>query len=234
MTAIVAEPREECKRKRKLGMLWKTVTTHRFKELRHLRAVEKLAAWRRNNGFDKCDERDKQWAHSPLPPTPEQTTVRMWAEVNALKEAILMSGKDRSKPGVEISINGLEQGTASLTDEEFIRLERMIRERRGRAAAHVVVAPIDTAQHCSPRSSPEISFGGHVYMKGNNEGRINLERDQLESPSAGTRFVTPGQQCLPNWDETNHCRRLLARRHEFKFGGKHFFPHRTRYRDANR
>ena len=56
-----------------------------------------------------------------------------------------MSEKERSKQRVESFINELEQGTASLTDEEFTRLERMIMERRGRAAAHVVVAPIDTA-----------------------------------------------------------------------------------------
>ena len=45
-------------------MLWKTVATHRLKELRHLHTVKKLAAWRRNNGFDQCDERDEQWVHS--------------------------------------------------------------------------------------------------------------------------------------------------------------------------
>ena len=63
-----------------------------------------------------------------------------------------MSGKDRSRQRVESFINDLEQGTSSLTYEEFARLERMIMERRGRAMAHVVVAPIDAAQPCNPRS----------------------------------------------------------------------------------
>ena len=127
-------------------MLRKTVATHRLKELRHLRAVEKLTAWRRNNGFDQCDDvRNKQWVHSTLPPTPEQTTTSMWAEVNTLQKAISMSEKERSKQRVESFISKLEQGTASLTDEEFPRLERMIRERSGRVAAHMVVAPINTA-----------------------------------------------------------------------------------------
>ena len=111
-----------------------------------------------------------------------------------------MSGKERSKQRVVSFISELEQGTASLTDKEFTRLERMIRERRGRAAAHVVVAPIDTAQPCNPRSSSEISFDVRVHMEGNNEGRMDPERGQLESPSAGTGFETPGQQCLPNWE----------------------------------
>ena len=56
-----------------------------------------------------------------------------------------MSERQRSKQRVEGFVNELEQGTASLTDEEFARLERMIKERRGRAAAHVVVALIGTA-----------------------------------------------------------------------------------------
>ena len=127
-------------------MLKKTVATHCLKELRHFRAIEKLAARRRSDGFDRCDVRDEQWVHSPLTPTPEQTTANMWAEVNALEDEILMSGKCRSRKRVESFTNELEQGTASLTDEEFARLECMIRQRRGRAAAHVVVAPIDTVQ----------------------------------------------------------------------------------------
>ena len=63
-----------------------------------------------------------------------------------------MPGKDRSRQKVESFINKLEQGTAGLTDEEFARLEQMIRERRGHATVHVVVTLIDTAQPCNPRS----------------------------------------------------------------------------------
>ena len=103
----------------------------------------------------------------------------------------------------------LEQGTASLTGEEFTMLGRMIMETRGRAAAHVVVAPIDTAQPCNPQSScSEIPFDVHVYMEANTQDRMDPEpgqlesssagTGQLESPSAGTGFETPGQQCLPN------------------------------------
>ena len=55
-------------------MLWKAVATPRLKELRHLRAVEKLAAWR-SNDFDRCDVHDGQWIHSARPPTPEETTA---------------------------------------------------------------------------------------------------------------------------------------------------------------
>ena len=76
--------------------------------------------------------------------------------------------KHRLRQRVERFINELEQGTSSLTDEEFARLERMIKERRGRAAAHVAVTPIDTAQPCNPQPrSSEISFGLHVCIEEN-------------------------------------------------------------------
>ena len=46
----------------------------------------KLATWRRSNGFDRCEARDGQWIRSALPPSPEETTASMWAEVNAIKK----------------------------------------------------------------------------------------------------------------------------------------------------
>ena len=71
-----------------------------------------------------------------------------------------MSGKERSRQRVKSFINELGRGTASFTDVEFAMLKRIV-ERRGRDAAHVTVAPIDTAQPCSPRSrSSKIPFGG--------------------------------------------------------------------------
>ena len=201
VSAMIAESREAWKRLQKLGMLRKIVVTHRLKELRHLRAVEKVVTWRRSYGFDRCDVRNEQWVHDPLPPALEQTTANMWAEVNTLKKVISISGKDRSRQRVESFIDELAQGTASLTDEEFARLERMIVERRGRAAAHVVVAPIDTTQPCNPQlRSSKISFDARVCIEGNNEGRMDPERNQLESTSAGTGSETSGQQCLPNWE----------------------------------
>ena len=55
-----AESREACKPIRKLSMVWKTFVTHRLRELKHFRALEKLAAWRRSQGFDGCDVYDGQ------------------------------------------------------------------------------------------------------------------------------------------------------------------------------
>ena len=163
VSAMIAKSREVCKRLRKLGMSRKTVTTHRLKELRHLRAGEKLATWRRSYGFDRCDVRDGQWVHSPLPPTLEQTTASMWADLNALKEAISMLGKDRSKERVESFLNELKGGTANFTDEEFARLKRIM-ESRGSDAAHVVVAPIGTAQPCNPDRIVQNYRSMHVFV----------------------------------------------------------------------
>ena len=72
-------------------MLWKTVVTHRLKELKNLRAVGTFAA-RRSNGFDQCNVHDGQWFHSRLPPTPKETTASMWADVKVVKKEISLSG----------------------------------------------------------------------------------------------------------------------------------------------
>ena len=194
--AMLAESRKGCRRIRKLSIMWKTVATHRLKELRHLRVVEKLAAWR-SNGFDRRDVHNGQWIHSPLPPTPEETTATMWADVNALKKEVLMSEKERSKQGVENFFNELEQETASFTDEELARLERIVLDMRGRAAAHMIVAPTSTAEPFNPRSRCSgMSFDVHVCMGGNTEGRMDPEPGELEPSSVGTGFEAPGQQCL--------------------------------------
>ena len=104
-------------------------------------------------------------------------------------------------------INELGRGTVSFTNEEFVMIKRFV-ERRGRDAAHMTVTPVDTVQYCSRRSpSPEISFDTRAYienkdedMEKNNEGIMDPEQDQLESPSASTGFETHGPQCHPNWE----------------------------------
>ena len=73
-------------------------------------------------------------------------------------------------------------------------------ERRSREAAQVTVTPVSIAQHCIPRSpNPEIPSDVCVSLE-SNEGRVDSERDELESPSAGRGFETPEQQCHSIWD----------------------------------
>ena len=74
-------------------------------------------------------------------------------------------------------------------------------EKRSREAAQVIVTPVDTVQYCSPRPlNPEILSDVHVKMEEKDEGWMNPERDEFESPSAGTDFETPRQQCHPIWE----------------------------------
>ena len=62
-------------------------------------------------------------------------------------------------------IDELKQGTGSLSDEEFAKIKRFV-EKRDRDAAHVTVAPVDTAQYRSPRSpTPEIPSDVRVCME---------------------------------------------------------------------
>ena len=85
-------------------------------------------------------------------------------------------------------INDIEQGKVS--DEEIAVLKRLV-EKRGREAAQVTVTPVDTVQHCSPCPlDPEPSPDVCVKL-GSNEGRMDLERGELKSSSAGTGLETP-------------------------------------------
>ena len=76
-------------------------------------------------------------------------------------------------------------------------IKRYVEKRSRKAAqAQVTVTPDDTVQHCSPCSpSPDMPLGVCFKLK-SNEG--NIDRVELESPSAGTGLETPGQRCPPN------------------------------------
>ena len=182
------EARETSKHSRKLGRVMGIVAAHRLKKMRELLAYQELATWRRMNGFDRVADGEDNWFHGlrSLPPTPEKFAADLWCEVNALKDAISMSSQK-----VRNLINEIEQGKAS--DEEFAILKRLV-EKRGREAAQVV----DPVQHSSPYPlDPEPSPDVCVNLE-HNEGRMDPELEELESPSAGTGLKTPGQQCPPN------------------------------------
>ena len=120
-----------------------------------------------------------------------------------LKDAISMP---RQK--VSNLINAVQQGKVS--DEEFATLKRLV-EKRSREAvqAQVTVTPVDTIQYCypspqTPEPSPDVCF-----KLENNEGKMDPELKELESPSAGAGLETPGQQCPPN-EETWETGRTTA------------------------
>ena len=57
---------------------------------------------------------------------PEESTGSLWEEVNALMEAISMSGRARPWERTKNFLDGLEQGTTTLTDEELVMLKRIV------------------------------------------------------------------------------------------------------------
>ena len=84
-------------------------------------------------------------------------------------------------------------------DEEFARLKRLV-EKRGHETAQVTATPVDTVQYCSlSLQTPEPSSNVCVKLE-NNEGKMDPERGEFESPSAGTGLKTPRQQCPPIWE----------------------------------
>ena len=87
-------------------------------------------------------------------------------------------------------ISAIEQGKAS--DDEFAMLKWLV-EKRDRDAAYATVAPVDTAQYRSPRSLiPKIPPDVCVSLEEKDEeGRMNPEPTELESPSAGTGIEHP-------------------------------------------
>ena len=171
-----------------------TVDAHRLQKRRDLLAFEKLASWRRMNGFDRVADGEENWfhGHRSLPFTPEEYAAGLWPQVNTLKDAILMP---RQK--VSNLINEIEQGKVS--GEEFAILKRLVEKRSREAAqAQVTVTPADTVQPCSlcplnPEMPPDVCM-----RLESNEGRMDPERGELEPPSAGTSLETPGHQCPPN------------------------------------
>ena len=174
-----------------LAIVTKTVDAQRLQKTRDLLTFKKLATFRRINGFDRVMDGEDNWFHAHLlPPTPQEFCASLRLEFQKLKDAISMQRQEVSNLNNEI-----EEGKVG--DEEFTRLKRLV-EKRGREAAQVTLTPVDTVQHCSPSPlDPEPSSSVCVKLE-SNEGRMDPERGELESSSAGTGLETPGQQCPPN------------------------------------
>ena len=155
--AVLVESDQDTKRRRMLAIVTETVEAHRLQKMRHLLAFEKLATWRRMNGFDRVADGEDSWFHGPrsLPPILEEYTADLWSDLQELKDAISMP-----RQRVGNLINAVEQGKAS--DEEFTVLKRLV-EKRGREATQVTVTPVDTVQYCSPSpQTPEPSHQMYV------------------------------------------------------------------------
>ena len=203
--AVVFESEREKKRREMLAIVTKTVDAHRLEKMRELLAYEKLATFRRMNGFDRDVDREYDWRS--LPPTPQEYNASLRYELQKLKDAISMPSQKVSK-----LINEIEEGKKKKIAEfrsdsldellatfEFARVKEYVEKwSREAAPAQVTVTPDDTAQHCSP-CSPNPDMPSYVRFKlKSSQGKMDPERAELESSSAGTGLETPGQQCPPN------------------------------------
>ena len=221
LKTMLDEAREASKHSRKLGRVMGIVAAHRLQQTKDLLTFEKLATWRRMNGFDRVADGEDNWFHGPRspPPTPEEYAANLWCKVNELRNAILMPTKTKPWQKTMDFVDGLK---GKLPDEELAVIKQYV-EKRSREAAQTTATPVDTVQYCSPSpQTPEPSPDVCVNLE-NKEERMDPERGELESPSAGTGLETPGQQCPPNegtlkkgrtleWDRTKGETFLFPRR----------------------
>ena len=82
--AVLVESEQDRKSRRVLANVTKTVEAHRLQQMKDLQALEKLATWRRMNGFDRVVDDEHNWFHGPrlFPSTPEEFATDVWSKVN--------------------------------------------------------------------------------------------------------------------------------------------------------
>ena len=200
--AVLFESEQDRKRRRMQAIVIETVDAHRLRKMRDLLAFEKLAIFRKMNGFDRDVDRVYDWRS--LPPTPQELYASLRSDLQKLKDAISMPAENTVTRPWQKTINFVDGLKGKLPDEELAMIKRYADKlSREATQAQVTVTPVDTVQYCSPCPiDPEPSSS--VYVKSeNNEGKMDPERGELKSSSAGTRLETPGQQCPPNegtWD----------------------------------
>ena len=198
---VIFESEREKKHRRMQAIVTETVNVHRLKKMKELPAYEKLATWRRMNGFDRVVEGKKTWfhGHRSLPPTTGQHTASLRSDLQKLKDAISMPAEDTVTRPWQKTIDFVDGLKEKLADKKLAVIKRDVEKRsRGAAQAQVTVTPMDTVQRCSPCPlDPEPSSSVYVKLK-NTESKMGPELEELESPSARTGLETPGQQCPPN------------------------------------
>ena len=107
VTAVYIELLVFHERAHKLILVREIAASHRMDKIHHLRLLEKLAAWRKNDGFDRSEvlaEKQRRIQehvcsvdgpkHSEVEmqfeprrsPSPQELAKSMWAEVNRLKQ----------------------------------------------------------------------------------------------------------------------------------------------------
>ena len=199
--AVLFESEKNKKRRRMLAIVTETVDAHRLQKMRDLLAFKELATCEKINGCDRVVDGEGNWFHSPrlLPPTPQQYTASLRSELQELKNAIPMPAEPTETRPWQKTMDFVDGLKGKLPDLELAMIKRYVKKRSREAAqAQVTVTPVDTVQYyrpctLSPDMPPDVCF----KLK-SNESKMDPERGELESSSAGTGLETPGQQCPPN------------------------------------
>ena len=187
----------ESERERNRRRLQAIVCDHHLKQVKDFLLYNELAIWRRENGFDRVEavEKNRLGDHRSLPPTPEQYYASLWAEVDALKEAISMPARTPWQKTAEF-VDGLK---GKLPDWELAEIKRYV-EKRCRKEAQAQMTAVtrdDSVQHCSPISpNPDMPSNAFVKLE-NNEGTMSQELEELTSLSASTGLNTPDSKKVP-------------------------------------
>ena len=180
---VLFESEQDRKRRRMQTIVTETVGAHRLRKVRDLLVFEKLATWRRMNGFDRVVEGEENWfhGHRSLSLTPEQYTASLKSDLQKLKDAISMPAENTVTRPWQRTIDFVDGLKGKLQDEELAVIKRYV-EKRSREAAQtqVTVTPVNTVQHCSP-CSPNPDMPSEVCVKlENDEGKMGPELKELE------------------------------------------------------
>ena len=195
--AVLFESEQDRKRRRMQAIVTETVNAHRLRKMRDLLEFEKLATFKRMNGFDRDVDREYDWRS--LPPTPQEFYASLWSDLQKLKDAISMPAENTVTRPWQKTIGFVDGLKGKLPDEEPAVIKRYVDKRSREATqAQVTVTSDDTVQHCSLcLPNPDMPTNVCVKLE-DNEGKMDPEQGELKSSLAGTDLETPGQQCPPN------------------------------------
>ena len=90
--AVLFESEQDRKRRRMQAIVTETVDAHRLEKMRELLPYEKLATFRRMNGFDRDSDHVYDWRS--LPPTPQEFCASIRLQLQKVKDAISMPAEN--------------------------------------------------------------------------------------------------------------------------------------------
>ena len=124
--AVLFESEKDKKRRQMLAIMTKTVDAHRLQKMRDLLTFEKLATWRRMNGFDRVVDGEGNWFHGlrSHPPTPQQYTASLRFELQELKNAISMPAETTETRPWQKTMDFVDGLKGKLPDEELSVIKR--------------------------------------------------------------------------------------------------------------